>query len=193
VADLALKHACAPSPREVHSFNPGPMFDTGRLATIFTGRWMVPQYRALPFDWDVAPIPVSPRTRQPAGWSGSVGLAISRSSPNKEASWRFIEFLAGPHGQKVLAETGFQVPNQKDLLYTDSYLQPGRRPSNPLVFTPHAHHRPGLGTLAPNLEWLDEFVQRMNPVWAGEVSPQEGLRRVAPHVQKALDEAWEQE
>lgn len=191
VADLALKHGCAPSPRQSQSYNPGPMFDTGKLACFFIGRWGVPHFRTLPFDWDVAPIPVSPRTKKLAGWSGSVGLAISKTCRNKEAAWKFIEFLSGPHGQAVQSEQGFQIPNQRALAATDVFLQPDQRPRNAQVFIPAAMaQRPGIATLAPNNEWLNEFHQRISYVWKGDVTAEAGLQRMKPFVQRALDESW---
>jgi len=191
VADLSLVKKCSPTPRQAQSFDPGPMFDTGKLACIFTGRWGVPHFRTLSFDWDVAPIPVSPRTRRLSGWSGSVGLAISKTCPDKEAAWRLVEYIAGPRGQSVQSLQGFQIPNQKYLAKTDVFLQRDKRPQHAEVFIPAAlAQRPGLATLAPNNEWLNEYHQRMSVVWKGEVSAEKGLRRMQPHVQKALDAAW---
>ncbi|HEY3411744.1 MAG TPA: sugar ABC transporter substrate-binding protein [Armatimonadota bacterium] len=192
VADLALKYHCAPTPRESRSFDPGPMFDTGKLACIITGRWAVPHYRTLNFDWDVAPIPVNPRTRKPAGWSGSVGLGIARDCPNKAAAWRFVEFLAGPRGQAVQSLQGFQIPNQRALAYTDVFLQRDKRPRHAEVFIQGAiNQRPGIATLAPTTEWLDEFGQRMTPVWDGRLSAAKGLKLMKPYVQKGLDNSWQ--
>lgn len=194
VVDLALVNKCAPSPRQARSFDPGPMFDTGKLACLIAGRWNVPHYRTLNFDWDVAPIPVNPQTRRLAGWSGSVGLAMAKTCRNKAAAWRFLEFLAGPHGQSVQALTGFQIPNQRYLARTPIFLQRDKRPQHAEVFIPAAKaQRPGLMTLAPNNEWLDEFTQRATPIWEGRISAAKGLKDMQPFVQKGLDNAWREE
>lgn len=194
VVDLAIKQKCAPSPRQARSFDPGPMFDTGKLACLIAGRWNVPHYRTLNFDWDVAPIPVNPKTRRLAGWSGSVGLAMSRTCRNKEAAWRFLEFLGGPRGQSVQSETGFQIPNQMKLAYTDVFLQRDKRPQHAEVFIPAAlAQRPGIHTLAPTNEWLNEFTQRATPIWEGRISAAEGLKQMQPYVQKGLDNSWSEE
>jgi multiple sugar transport system substrate-binding protein len=190
-ADLALKYKCAPNPRQARSFDPGPMFDTGKLACIIAGRWMVPHYRKLNFDWDVAPIPMSPRGKFWTGWSGSIGFAMSRTSPRKEQAWRLIEYLAGPRGQAVQATTGFQIPNQKYLAYSDVFLQRGKRPRHAEVFIAGARQeRPGLLTLAPTNEWAEEMYQRLTPIWEGRLSARDGLRAMKPYCQKGLDNAW---
>jgi multiple sugar transport system substrate-binding protein len=194
VADLSLRYHCAPNTREARSFDPGPMFDTGKLACIIAGRWMVPHYRKLGFDWDVAPIPKSPRGKDWTGWSGSIGLAMSRNCRDQERAWRLIEFLAGPHGQSVQATTGFQIPNQRYLAPTDVFLQRSQRPQHAEVFIAGARNqRPGILTLAPTNEWADEFFQRITPIWEGKLTAAEGLKRIKPYAQKGLDNAWQQD
>ncbi|HEY3268892.1 MAG TPA: sugar ABC transporter substrate-binding protein [Armatimonadota bacterium] len=194
VADLGNRFHCAPSSREARSFDPGPMFDTGKLACLVAGRWNVPHYRKLSFDWDVAPIPMSPRARTWTGWSGSVGLAMSRNCTRQREAWKLIEFLAGPHGQSVQAKTGFQIPNQRYLAFTKVFLQPDQRPQHAEVFIEGARNqRPGVLTNAPTNEWADEFFQRITPIWEGKLTAGEGLRRMKPYVQKGLDNSWQQD
>ena len=160
---------------------PGPMFDTGKLACLVAGRWNVPHYRKLSFDWDVAPIPMSPRARNWTGWSGSVGLAMSRNCTRQEEAWKLIEFLAGPHGQTVQAKTGFQIPNQRYLAFTKTFLQPDQRPQHAEVFIEGARNqRPRRSDICPHQRVADEFFQRITPIWEGKVTAAEGSRRMKP-------------
>jgi multiple sugar transport system substrate-binding protein len=191
MADLALEEKVAPPQAVELSMPVDVMFQTGQLATYLDGRWRVPQFRKLAFRWDVAPIPVSPRTRRLAGYSGSVGLAISPHCRHKEAAWRLIEFLAGPEGQKVQAATGFQIPNQQYLARTEIFLQPGQRPEHAEVFIPAAlAEEANPPTRTPDSKWFDTLNQRLPVIWRGEKPAAALLKQIQPEVQKALDEAW---
>jgi multiple sugar transport system substrate-binding protein len=191
LAGLQLQERVAPQERQRVSMPIDVMFLTGRLATYFGGRWMVPQFRKTGFDWDVAPIPVSPVTGRQAGWSGSVGLAISPRCRHKDAAWKLVEFLAGPEGQAVQSLSGFQIPNQRWLAATDVFLQPGQRPSHAAVFLRAAAvQQPGPFTRAPDSKWWTLLHQYLPRVWRGEQDVQTLLRRVQPEIQAALDEAW---
>jgi multiple sugar transport system substrate-binding protein len=166
---------------------------TGRLATFFGGRWMVPQFRKADFEWDVAPIPVSPGTRREAGWSGSVGLAISPRSGSRDAAWKLVEFLAGPEGQAAQSLTGFQIPNQRWLAATSVFLQPDQRPAHAGVFLDAARvQAPGPFTRTPDDKWWTLLHQYLPRAWRGEESPRSLLRRVQPEIQKALDDGWKE-
>lgn len=191
LAELQLRERVAPQERQRVSMPTEVMFLTGRLATYVGGRWMVPQFRKAAFEWDVAPIPVSPLTGREAGWSGSVGLAISPRCRFPAAAWKLVEFLAGPEGQAAQALTGFQIPNQRWLADTAVFLQPEQRPAHASVFLQAARvQQPGPFTRTPDNKWWTVFHQHLPRAWRGEEPPRALLRRVAPEVQRALDEGW---
>jgi multiple sugar transport system substrate-binding protein len=191
VADLQSRHRVAPMERHQQAIPVDTMFLTGRMATFIGGRWNVPLFRNAEFDWDVVPVPVSPRTRRLAGWSGSVGLAVSATSRHPEASWRLVEFLAGPEGQAAQARTGFQIPNQRWLAETEAFTQPGERPRSPQVFAEAAaYQQAGPPTRTPSGEWMDALQRALGPAMRGEASVEDAVRRAAPEVQAALDRAW---
>jgi arabinooligosaccharide transport system substrate-binding protein len=191
LADLQLRYRVAPRERQRESIPVEVMFLTGRLATFLGGRWMVPQFRKATFDWDVAPIPVSPRTGRSAGWSGSVGLAISPRCHFPAAAWKLVEFLAGPEGQAAQSLSGFQIPNQRWLATTSVFLQPDQRPAHASVFIDAARvQRPGPFTHTPDSKWWTILHQYLPRVWRGEEQPRPLLQRVAPEIQRALDEGW---
>jgi len=68
--------------------------------------------------WDgatSAPMPVS-------GW----WVAAWSKSPNLEAAVQFIEYMTGPEGVTLWAETGGQVPTRASLLESPFFAQPGK-------------------------------------------------------------------
>jgi multiple sugar transport system substrate-binding protein len=191
LAGLQAVHRVAPMQRQQQSIPVDVLFLTGRLATFMGGRWMVPQFRNARFQWDVVPVPVSPRTRKQAGWSGSVGLAISPSTRHREAAWRLVEFLSGPEGQTAQAKTGFQIPNQKSLSRTQVFLQPGRPPAHAAVFVEAAgYQQAGPQTRTPDDEWWKRVHEALAPAYRGEVPAADAIKRARKEIQEALDRSW---
>ncbi|MFN3653064.1 MAG: ABC transporter substrate-binding protein [Armatimonadota bacterium] len=191
LVSLQAEKGLSPMERQRQSIPVDTLFLTGRLATFIGGRWMVPMFRNAEFDWDVVPVPVSPRTRRKEGWSGSVGLAISPGSAHKEAAWKLVEFLVGPEGQAAQTRTGFQVPNQKSLARTEVFLQPGQRPESAEVFIDAAEYQQsGVPTRTPDHEWWDLFIREIGAAYRGEKSVKEVLRSSRAEIQTALDRSW---
>lgn len=185
-ADLRYKYGISPDSRALQAMNDGQMFETGKLAMQIQGRWQVPAYRKLDFDWDVAPLPTGGKWN---GWSGSVGFSVYSKSKNPEAAFKLIEYLAGEEGQKLQSELGFAIPNFKSMAGTDVFLQPGQKPANAQVFIKAAENQAaGPWTYTPNNKWWDIVNQKIGQLWDGKKTAVELMDEIKPEVDKALRE-----
>lgn len=192
-ADLGLVHHVAPDGSKTAagsgSSRPDQLFESQIAATHIDGRWLVPRFRKMGFDWDVAPIPVPRKGMKSVTWSGSVGFGIQARSRQPEASFRLVEYFAGPVGQTILTRTGLQVPNQRWLARTDVYMQKGQKPEHPEVFLASAlDSRPGPWTDTPNTFWHDVFWNYVGKIWRGERKAKDLLPEIAPVINQTLRE-----
>jgi multiple sugar transport system substrate-binding protein len=188
-ADLALKEEVAPNPTRLGDQGGGgrELFEARLAAMHVDGRWMVPRFRQLDFDWDVAPLPVPERGVRSIGWSGSVGLAVSSRTKHPRDAFVLLEYLAGPEGQARLTATGLQLPNQRALARTRLFLQPGQRPRHASVFIDAAEtSRPSPATLVPNAFWNDVFSSFAEEVWRGDRTAASLFPEIAPRIDQAL-------
>jgi multiple sugar transport system substrate-binding protein len=185
-ADLRNKYKVSPDSRALQAMNDGQMFETGKLAMMIQGRWMVPHYRKLKFDWDVAPIPANGQFN---GWSGSVGFGIYSKTKAPEAAYKLVEYLGGPEGQKLQSELGFAIPNFKSMANTDVFLQPGQKPEHAEVYIKMAEvQSPGPWTNLPNAKWWDTFNQKLGPMWDGKVTAEKLMNDLKPEIDKIIKE-----
>ncbi len=184
-ADLANVEGVAPSPARVTVTT--ELFEAGIAATHIDGRWMVPRFRTLPFDWDVAPIPV-PREGAPSiARSGSVGFAIGKHTKHPREAFELVKWLAGPEGQAILVRSGLQLPNQRATASTDLYLQRDRRPAHAEVFVAAAEtSRPAPQTETLGTFWFDVYSIFSEPVWRGEKPANEVFPVIKPRIDQAL-------
>ncbi len=139
-----------------------PDFIDGRAAMAITGVGMLPHIVGRPTvaSVDVAPVPSRPGTRpytlvHPTSW------AIAANSPNQEAAWRFLRFLAGPEGAEIVAKAG-TVPAYISPAVKEAWFD--RQPAPP----------PGTAFLFET-EW-----DYGNRPWANEVVSEEELARRRP-------------
>ncbi|XID90494.1 ABC transporter substrate-binding protein [Paenibacillaceae bacterium WGS1546] len=184
-ADLSNKHKVVPNSAALSDMNDSQMFQTGRLAMMISGRWMVPEFRKLPFDWDVAPLPVN----EWAGWSGSVGIGMYSKTKHVEAAYKLVEFLGGPDGQREQSLMGFAIPSFKSMAATDVFLQPDQKPEHAEVFIQAAESQvPGPWTNLPNAKWFDMLSQGLAPMWEGKKSAADVLNELKPKLDQAIKE-----
>ncbi|MGG6314295.1 ABC transporter substrate-binding protein [Paenibacillus macerans] len=184
-ADLTNVHGVVPSSAALKDLNDGEMFKTGKLAMMISGRWMVPEFRKLTFDWDVAPLPAT----NWGGTSGSVGLAVYSKTKQVDASYKLVEFLGGPEGQKEQSLMGFSIPSFKSMADTDVFLQPGQKPEHAAVFIKAAEAQvAGPWTNLPNAKWYDLLSQGLAPMWEGKKSASDILNELKPKIDAAIKE-----
>ncbi|MDT8719141.1 sugar ABC transporter substrate-binding protein [Clostridium sp. 19966] len=187
-ADLINKYHVSPDAKATAAMSADQMFNTGKIAMMGGGRWMVPTYRKLSFDWDVAPMPTG-SLGTGYSWSGSVGYSIYKKCKHPEEAFTLIKFLAGPDGQKLGTQLGFQIPTFKSMSNTDLFLQKGQKPEHAEVFIKAAQdEKPGTWTLTPNSKWLDTFNQRINNLWEGKGTAEKVLNDMKPEIDKQLKE-----
>lgn len=193
-ADLAIAELVAPDAKRLgDGAGGGELFQAGFAAMHVDGRWMVPRYRTLPFDWDVAPIPIPARDAKAVSRSGSVGLAISSRSRHPQEAFEVVEYLVGPRGQAKLTMAGFQLPNQRSVARTNVFLQPGKRPAHAEAFlVAAATSRPAAVTRTPDAFWDEVMSTYAEAVWRGDRTAADLFPEIAPRINQTLRAAFDQ-
>src|SRR5690606_6116405 len=101
VADLTLVHKVAPAPEDVQALHPYFRFLDSKVAMFPMGPWDQPAFWELPFEWDIAAWPSSPKTGETSTFVGSLGYAISKDTKYPEAAFALASFLGlDPAGQE---------------------------------------------------------------------------------------------
>ena len=158
-----LTNPVAPIPEEQEgSYTP---FYNSQVAMLVQGRFAVPFLRDnCTFDWDAAPLPKH-ADGVLAGHSTSMcySIAARASDTQKEAAFKFMEYMSGPEGQAELSKSGFNVPNQKSVTNSDAFLSSDKRPYNNYVFAEAAaYQRAGDWMYFPDENWIQEWSPELN-------------------------------
>ncbi|MDI9520286.1 MAG: sugar ABC transporter substrate-binding protein [Bacillota bacterium] len=96
------------------------MLQTGKVAMIIDGSWALQQLAQMDFRVGVAPLP---KFKEALTDSWAHLHAISAASKNKEAAWKFLEFLSGMEYQGALVAEGLWMPNRKSMYEPDAVKQ----------------------------------------------------------------------
>ena len=191
VADLTLVHGVSPSSEEETSLGSFQRWIDGKIGMMGIGPWSQGQFwEEIPFEWDLMPWPVSPRTNEPAIWYGGIGFAVAESSENKEAAANLAAFLAfNEDAQRTNYERGQAIPNLIDMT-RDEYLAMDKPPANKEEFVQivEDYGRRATQTFTYNSEWFTEFNANLASVWLGEVTAEQYAASMQAPMQALLDE-----
>jgi multiple sugar transport system substrate-binding protein len=131
--DLFLKHHIMPtiSQSQAMGGGQGQLFESGKVAMIVDGRWMVPQYSKAKFAWDVAHLP---KMKERGTFTHVSGYVMSSRSKHKSEAWRLLKYLTGRKVQTSMTEKGLLVPARKSIAASDVFLTPDVPPAHDEVF-----------------------------------------------------------
>lgn len=136
--------------------SPLAWFERGKLGMIAGYRPLVPQLRLVQgLDFDVMPMPVLDSS---ATVGDVTGLCLSRKAASTSAAADFMVYELSVDAVTRVTRTGYLLPANLEVALTDAFLQPGRMPTNAVVFN-NAIRAMRLAPMTDKLPELEEAVQ----------------------------------
>ncbi|MEH7083525.1 sugar ABC transporter substrate-binding protein [Neobacillus drentensis] len=101
-----IKEGLSPTQAKMTETAASELFSSGKIAMMFDGPWMVPEYKNNP-DLNVA---VVPKGKQRAVAIHGLSNVIAANTEHKDAAWKFVQFLSSKEAAEVYAKTGTVIP-----------------------------------------------------------------------------------
>lgn len=188
IYDLLWTHRVAPKLNELGAY----WLHNHNLAMMTQGSWDIGYLsnQAQFLDFEVIGCPVGKREVNLA-YPNAFG--ISAASKHPEEAWKFLAFLSGPEGQRIIAEEGLGTPVNTDPSVADAYFTgPTMRQRMVAV---QALAKAQAPRVVPGMQ--GEIIdQRVNPffirVWNDELPPESAAEQAHRQVQSFLDEFYNQ-
>jgi multiple sugar transport system substrate-binding protein len=189
VADLSLVHKVSLTPDDEKAQNAYARFTAGKVGMFPMGPWDQPGFWKLPFKWDIAAWPASPKTGKTATWLGSLGFVVSKNTKYPEDAFNLASYLSlDRNSQKENYQLGQAVPNLIDMAKGE-FLKMDKAPQSRQVFLDiiQDYGRPPLDVGSKNTKWLDTFWQEISQVWTGKKTPAVWVKEMQPKLQELYD------
>ncbi|GAP12494.1 ABC-type sugar transport system, periplasmic component [Longilinea arvoryzae] len=167
---------------------PGPwgLFGDQKACMQLDGSWLFGYRKDAPFQWGIAPVP-APAGGTTASNVGGEHIFMFDASPNKDAAWKFIQYLTSPDVQLEWDQkTGFlpvrqSVAENADYLKWINETEPRMLPFVQGMAT--AHTRPATSKYYAVSEAFSREIQK---ALLGEASPADALAAAEKAVNDAL-------
>lgn len=182
-----LAEGSSPSLAQMADTDVGDLFMSGKIAMLYNGSW-----NALTFSQSelgqAGAIAVAPLPEGPASNASIIhGLAnvVSSKASDPEAAYKLVEFLGSPAAADIYTEggvgfSGYESSNEALIAkYADSFdLTPFADAAETGIPFPRSKN---------SQVWMDLQVENLTPVWALEISAEEGASTLYTEMQEALD------
>lgn len=123
--DLVFKHKVVPSKADYADMGPDiggdQAFPNQKVATHANGFWVMSGLTKVKFGWDIAPMW---RGKKQAVSAFGSGLAISRTSKQRDNAFKAIDFLTSAEAQKAIIASGQDVLTSLEVQKSQTFLKP---------------------------------------------------------------------
>ncbi|HHW70967.1 MAG TPA: sugar ABC transporter substrate-binding protein [Clostridiales bacterium] len=184
--DLTNTYKVCPQPAASGASDVADLFMAGQAAMTRTGSWMCSVYKDITdFKWDIAPLPKGERDYN----SLHTGFyTIYTNSENKDAAWRYIEWMLSDEGQEIICKATGNPSARKSIEEKGFYRVEGKNgPTNWDAFAKSAESGQFGYVLAP--QGLTNYaVQLFSAAMLDEISIEDALLQIEEESQKIAEE-----
>lgn len=163
------------------------LFESGKVAMVTQGSWMVPAFRDNEYtaaNCDVAVLPSGPESR--VSIYNGLGWAADANGKNPDAAWSLIEYLGTKEAQLRQAELGVTMSAYKGTSDAWKNSVPGfdlqaylDMLDAKLVIRPYSRN---------TTVWETMIQQNLGPVWTGNKTMADALKEIAAKMNAILAE-----
>ncbi len=184
-ADLVNKYKVSPSPSASTTMGGGTeMFKTGKVAMFESGLWPLNDFKKMSnFSFGTAMMPR--KNGKLVGVMHTSGFVVSKTSKNKDAAFKFANYMGSKEGQTDFVKLGFGLPEMPSIAQDlktseDPYLKPFLGMIKYATVTPSYYTTP---------EWskIDaKLVNAMEATILGKMTAQEALDNAVKEIKTTL-------
>jgi len=182
--DLIHEDNVAPTPTDTQTIPASELFNTGRVAIMEGGPWLIPSMQDSGVDWGV--MPYAKGAGDPATVSFIDYYAIQSASQNKDAAWEVLKFFMSAEAEQILADNRIGgVPARTDIAEqnADAIFERDGQVWIGSLAVARAHH-----VIRSQAEAVDAYTREIDLVRLNEKSVQEAADAVAAQVDALIAE-----
>ena len=124
-------------------------------------------------DWDVVPLPLWDADSEPATRLWVNYWTIPKGAKNADAAFRFLAFLAGEEGQRIVGETNMGIPGIPEVAYGPAFAEKSGKPEHKAYFLDVMDGARPFPLFPQSDQFYDAMTREFDTMWSVERSVEE--------------------
>ena len=187
ILDTWIKEGLMPSAETMSENGEEVLFQSGKVAMVPQGSWMIASYKANEYtaqNADIVELPKDAKTGKRVSLYNGLGWAAAKNGKHTEEAWKLIEYLGSEPAQKKQAELGITMSAYKGT--SDSWvksanfnLQAYLNMMEDMVIRPYSRS---------TVSWENADNEIITKVYTGELTMEEACKHMAEQMNEKLAE-----
>lgn len=178
-----IKDGSSPTAQQMEATQPSNLFESGKLAMVYQGSWMLSEFAKNEYTKDKVDVVVMPKMKNRAAVIHGLGNVIYSKTKNPEAAWEFVKFLGGKEANEIQAKAGAAIPAYKPTLniFLDSTKQ-----FNAKAYVDELEYSFMYPCSKDTGKWNAVESDNFKKVWAGQTTAEAACKKIAEEMNKIL-------
>ena len=187
ILDTWIKEGLMPSAETMSENGEEVLFQSGKVAMVPQGSWMIASYKANEYtaqNADIVELPKDAKTGKRVSLYNGLGWAAAKNGKHTEEAWKLIEYLGSEPAQKKQAELGVTMSAYKGT--SDAWvksanfnLQAYLNMMDDMVIRPYSRS---------TVSWENADNEIITKVYTGELTMEEACKQMAKQMNEKLAE-----
>ena len=187
ILDTWIKEGLMPSAETMSENGEEVLFQSGKVAMVPQGSWMIASYKANEYtaqNADIVELPKDAKTGKRVSLYHVLGWAAAKNGKHTEEAWKLIEYLGSEPAQKKQAELGVTMSAYKGT--SDAWvksanfnLQAYLNMMDDMVIRPYSRS---------TVSWENADNEIITKVYTGELTMEEACKQMAKQMNEKLAE-----
>ena len=187
ILDTWIKEGLMPSAETMSENGEEVLFQSGKVAMVPQGSWMIASYKANEYtaqNADIVELPKDAKTGKRVSLYNGLGWAAAKNGKHTEEAWKLIEYLGSEAAQKKQAELGVTMSAYKGT--SDAWvksanfnLQAYLNMMDDMVIRPYSRS---------TVSWENADNEIITKVYTGELTMEEACKQMAEQMNEKLAE-----
>lgn len=187
ILDTWIKEGLMPSAETMSENGEEVLFQSGKVAMVPQGSWMIASYKANEYtaqNADIVELPKDAKTGKRVSLYNGLGWAAAKNGKHTEEAWKLIEYLGSEPAQKKQAELGVTMSAYKGTSDTwvksaNFNLQAYLNMMDDMVIRPYSRS---------TVSWENADNEIITKVYTGELTMEEACKQMAEQMNEKLAE-----
>ena len=187
ILETWIKEGLMPSAETMSENGEEVLFQSGKVAMVPQGSWMIASYKANEYtaeNADIVELPKDAKTGKRVSLYNGLGWAAAKNGKHTEEAWKLIEYLGSEPAQKKQAELGITMSAYKGT--SDAWvksanfnLQAYLNMMEDMVIRPYSR---------TTVSWENADNEIITKVYTGELTMEEACKQMAKQMNEKLAE-----
>lgn len=180
--DLIDKYEVSPTQAQMETTEPVSMFESGKVAMIYLASYYVPEFRENEYTNEHADVTSLPKLKQKSNVIHGLGNVVASNSKNKDAAWKFVQFLGSEEAGMIQSENGLLSAYEGT---QDNWIE-ATPEFNLQVFLDAEDYAEPYPVSKDTAKWHTIMQDDLAKAWSGQLSVEEVSKKIAEQMEDVL-------